>query len=96
MFSDTFAQFCAWAGDKKSISIPQDTDYDKFLLIGKARKKVTERIELVRHVFRRAIEVWLVLDRALYLQQQGYHVSVTTFCEKQLTPRNILILANTN
>jgi hypothetical protein len=47
-------------------------------------------------VFRRAIEVWLVLDRALYLQQQGYHVSVTTFCEKQLTPRNILILANTN
>jgi len=96
VFSDTFAQFCAWAGDKKSISIPQDTDYDKFLLIGKARKKVTERIELVRHVFRRAIEVWLVLDRALYLQQQGYHVSVTTFCEKQLTPRNILILANTN
>ncbi|BED87808.1 MULTISPECIES: methyltransferase [unclassified Pseudoalteromonas] len=95
VFSDSFAQFCAWASDKKSINIPKNTDYDKFLLIGKARKKVTERIELVRHVFRRAIEVWLVLDRALYLQQQGYTVSVTTFCEKQLTPRNILILAST-
>ncbi|MEC8139802.1 MAG: methyltransferase, partial [Pseudomonadota bacterium] len=53
-----------------------------------------ERVELVRHVFRRAIEVWLVLDRALYLQQQGYQVTVSTFCEKQLTPRNILIQAN--
>ena len=63
-------------------------------MIGQARKKVTERVELVRHVFRRAIEVWLVLDRALYLQQQGYDVSVNTFCEKQLTPRNILILAS--
>ncbi|ASM48578.1 hypothetical protein PESP_a0314 [Pseudoalteromonas espejiana DSM 9414] len=95
VFSDSFAQFCAWASEKKSINIPKNTDYDKFLAIGKTRKKVTERIELVRHVFRRAIEVWLVLDRALYLQQQGYTVSVTTFCEKQLTPRNILILANT-
>ena len=43
------------------------------------QKKVTDRIELVRHVFRRAIEVWLVLDRALYLQQQGYQVSMKTF-----------------
>lgn len=64
--------------------------------MGMARKKVTDRVELVRHVFRRAIEVWLVLDRALYLQQHGYQVSIKTFCEKQLTPRNILILANTN
>jgi len=96
IFSDSFESFCKWAADKKALKLPKDIDYNKFLLIGQARKKITERVELVRHVFRRAIEVWLVLDRALYLQQQGYHVSVTTFCEKQLTPRNILILANTN
>ncbi|MBQ4834200.1 methyltransferase [Pseudoalteromonas sp. MMG010] len=94
IFSQSFASFCAWAADKKAIKIPQDTDYEKFLKIGQAGKKVTERVELVRHVFRRAIEVWLVLDRALYLQQQGYQVQIKTFCEKQLTPRNILILAN--
>ena len=94
IFSDSFKSFCAWAADKKAINLPQDTDYNKYLDIGVARKKITDRVELVRHVFRRAIEVWLVLDRALYLQQQGYQVSVKTFCEKQLTPRNILILAN--
>jgi hypothetical protein len=76
------------------LKLPQSTDYIKYLEVGVARKKITDRVELVRHVFRRAIEVWLVLDRALYLQQQGYQVSVKTFCKKQLTPRNILILAN--
>ena len=96
LFSGSFKSFCAWAAEQKALNIPQKTDYDKFLAIGVARKKVTDRIELVRHVFRRAIEVWLVLDRALYLQQQGYQVSIKTFCEKQLTPRNILILANIN
>lgn len=94
IFSDSFESFCKWAADKKALKLPKDIDYNKFLLIGQARKKITERVELVRHVFRRAIEVWLVLDRALYLQQQGYNVSVSTFCEKQLTPRNILILAS--
>ncbi|ODS15257.1 methyltransferase [Pseudoalteromonas tetraodonis] len=94
IFSDSFESFCKWAADKKALKLPKDIDYNKFLFIGQARKKVTERVELVRHVFRRAIEVWLVLDRALYLQQQGYNVSVSTFCEKHLTPRNILILAS--
>jgi hypothetical protein len=94
IFSGSFKSFCAWAAAQKSLKLPQDIDYGKFLSIGEARIKVTDRIELVRHVFRRAIEVWLVLDRALYLQQQGYQVSIKTFCEKQLTPRNLLILAN--
>ena len=88
--------FVSGRGIKKALKIPQGIDYGRFLSEGVARKKVTDRIELVRHVFRRAIEVWLVLDRALYLQQHGYQVSIKTFCEKQLTPRNILILANNN
>ena len=54
---------------------------------------MSDRIELVRHVFRRALEIWLVLDRGLYLQQAGYDVSLSEFCEKQLTPRNVLIQA---
>ncbi len=94
IFSDSFKAFCAWAADKKGLELSHDIDYEDFLLKGKMRKKVTERVELVRHVFRRAIEVWLVLDRALYLQQRGYKVTVKTFCEKQLTPRNILIQAS--
>ena len=50
-------------------------------------------MELVRHLFRRPLELWLVLDRALFLQEQGYRVELREFCPRHLTPRNILIHA---
>jgi hypothetical protein len=35
----------------------------------------------------------LVLDRALFLREQGYKVEVGSFCETRLTPRNLMVLA---
>ncbi len=93
IFSGEFSEFCRWAAEQKGILLPDNIDFAAFLQQGKRRKRVTDRIELIRHLFRRAIEVWLVLDRALYLEQHGYRVAISAFCEKQLTPRNILISA---
>jgi hypothetical protein len=93
IFSGDFSEFCLWAAAQKDFTLPQDIDYEYYLQQGEQRKRITDRIELVRHVFRRALEIWLVLDRALYLQQAGYDVRLSEFCEKQLTPRNILIHA---
>ncbi|RJE77805.1 methyltransferase [Pseudoalteromonas sp. MSK9-3] len=93
IFSGDFSSFCCWAAAQKDITLPSDIDYASYLEQGEQRKRVTDRIELVRHVFRRALEIWLVLDRGLYLQQAGYDVSLSEFCEKQLTPRNVLIQA---
>ncbi len=50
-------------------------------------------MELVRQLFRRPLEMWLVLDRVCYLEQSNYDVSLGTFCDKPVTPRNILIHA---
>jgi len=94
IFSGEFADFCQWAAEQKQVELPESCDYQHYLRLGEQRKKITDRIELVRHIFRRAIELWLVLDRALYLQQAGYDVQLSEFCEKSLTPRNILIQAN--
>jgi hypothetical protein len=44
-------------------------------------------------LFRRPLELWLVLDRALYLQERGYEVKLGTFCAPTLTPRNVLLVA---
>ena len=93
IFSGEFSEFCKWAADKKGLTLSEHIDYAYYLVQGEQRKRVTDRIELVRHVFRRALELWLVLDRALYLQSAGYDVTLSEFCEKQLTPRNILIQA---
>jgi hypothetical protein len=51
------------------------------------------RLELMRLAFRRPLEVWLALDRALYLERRGYRVKLSEFCERNLTPRNLLISA---
>ncbi len=50
-------------------------------------------MELVRHLFRRPLEIWLALDRALFLEEQGYEVELGAFCDKPMTPRNLLIRA---
>ncbi|MCG2577095.1 SAM-dependent methyltransferase [Dechloromonas sp. XY25] len=61
--------------------------------LGWQRQGEVMRLSIVRHAFRRALEIWLVLDLACYLESRGYTVDVGTFCPRQLTPRNLLISA---
>jgi len=66
---------------------------EHYLTRGAVRLQHTRRMELVTHAFRRPLEVWLALDRALFLSERGARVSLSTFCEAALTPRNILLHA---
>lgn len=93
LLAGDFAGFCAWAADVKGIELPPDLPYESFGQAGYDRVRRTRRIELVVQLFRRPLETWLVLDRALYLQEQGYGVEVGTFCPRRLTPRNLMIRA---
>lgn len=86
-----FRDFAHWAAQRKGLTLPTGLDYAAFEAAGAQRLPVVARMELVRHLFRRPLELWLVLDRALYLQEQGYRVQIGEFCDKPLTPRNILI-----
>lgn len=93
IFAGSFADFCHHAAGLKSIELPDKVDWQRFEQQGWQRQSRVSRMELPRHGFRRALELWLVLDRALYLEQRGYKVTVGTFCERHLTPRNLLIRA---
>ncbi len=90
--AEGFAAFCLWASDKKSLTLPK-LDFDHYHQLGIERYWHMERISLVQQPFRRALELWLVLDKVLYLQQAGYRVSLSEFCPREATPRNILIHA---
>lgn len=48
-------------------------------------------LALVRALFRRPLESWLVADRALYLADRGWNVRAYAFCAPSVTPRNLLI-----
>ncbi|MGP4845064.1 methyltransferase [Marinobacter sp. 1Y8] len=89
-----FAGFCHWAAQAKGLSLPADVDYRKWQAYGEQRLMQVRQHELLQHVFRRPLELWLVLDYVLLLQEQGYQVRWGTFCERGMTPRNLLIDAN--
>ncbi len=75
------------------MTVPDHFDEALWMQRGQWHWRQVQRLQILRHVFRRALEMWLVLDRALYLQEQGYHTELFQFCPRQLTPRNLLIHA---
>lgn len=87
----SFADFCHWAAHRKGLVLPPDWRPQPWQAAGEARQRRLRRHELLRHLFRRPLECWLVLDYALFLQEQGYEVRLGTFCERRLTPRNLLL-----
>lgn len=93
-FSGDFASFARWAAGQHQLQLPANVDWPAYLARAAKRQLLVRRIELVRHVFRRPLELWLALDKALYLQQHGYQVRLTQLCQPAITPRNILLSAS--
>lgn len=88
-----FEHFCTTLAQRSQFELPANLDFTDYELRGEQRLREVAALDLPRLLFRRALELWLVLDRALYLQENGYEVGVGTFCERALTPRNLLIQA---
>lgn len=95
MLSEGFEHFCCWAAKAKGITLPEVNGlfWEKWEKEAEKRYWQMERLSLLQQIFRRGLELWLVYDRALYLQQKGYLVTVAEFCERSVTPRNIIIHA---
>ncbi|WP_232090665.1 methyltransferase [Billgrantia diversa] len=90
---ERFEAFCRWAANLKGIDIPDSLDLTLYERSGWQRQAQVKRLELVRHLFRRPLETWLVMDRFFLLLEAGYTAEVGTFCASKLTPRNLLIRA---
>ncbi|MEZ9409808.1 methyltransferase [Vibrio lentus] len=89
--SEGFESFCYWASEVKKLPLDSDIDFESYLVQGEALFWEMEKLSLVQQVFRRPLEIWLALDRTIYLQEQGYEASIEEFCERSITPRNLLI-----
>lgn len=87
-----FADYCRELADLKGLSTGEQ-DWTALEAHGWRRLAEVRNLELLRGLFRRPLELWLVLDRALFLREQGYTVAVGSFCETTLTPRNLMVLA---
>ncbi|WP_394247344.1 methyltransferase [Vibrio profundi] len=87
-----FEAFCQWAAAKKGLTLPS-ADLEAYETFGESDFWEMEKLSLVQQVFRRPLELWLILDKALFMEEQGYHVNIMEFCDKKVTPRNILLHA---
>ncbi|WP_028238324.1 methyltransferase [Stutzerimonas azotifigens] len=90
---EPFAAYCRHLAELKGLPCPAERDWAALEQQGWTRLAQVRNLELLRALFRRPLETWLLLDRALYLEEQGYRVTLGTFCEPTLTPRNALLLA---
>ena len=88
-----FADFVRWAAARKQVALPATLALDEFEQLGRVRHAEVSRLALLRHAFRRPLELRIVFDRARYLEEQGYAVQLRTFCARSETPRNLLLEA---
>ena len=82
-----------WAAARKQLALPATLAVDAFERAGWARHAEVSRLALLRHAFRRPLELRIAYDRARFLEEQGYAVQVGTFCARKETPRNLLLEA---
>jgi hypothetical protein len=88
-----FADYCQDLAALKELSTVGAQDWPALESAGWQRLAEVRNLELLRGLFRRPLELWLNLDRALFLSEKGYVVRLGTFCDSALTPRNFLLLA---
>jgi hypothetical protein len=88
-----FADYCRDLAALKELSTIGTPDWQALEASGWQRLAEVRNLELLRGLFRRPLELWLNLDRAIFLAEQGYVVSLGTFCDAPLTPRNFMLLA---
>lgn len=91
--NDSFETFIDWALSKKNLSKPEIIDYAGYLEKGQKRLAITRKIEWLQSAFKREIEYWLLLDKALFLEEQGFEVALFECWPKAISPRNVMILA---
>lgn len=99
LLSEDFESFFRWACRQHNWQPPasiKPSNHDLWLTQAAQLHFKLKQLDLVRHSFRRLLELWLVLDRAVYLREQGYEVTVKVFCPYTTSPRNLLISAQRN
>lgn len=94
LLSDDFAGFARWACAQKGLETLEFIDSQHWLALAEQRRLLVKRIELIRHRYRYLLELWLLLDRALFLEEQGYQVTLGTFTASSNTPRRYLLQAS--
>lgn len=79
--------------ERKGLALPTGLNLDVYVNEARRNYGRIRRLQLAGHGFRRALELWMITDLALYLEQSGSDVRLQEFCPRRLSPRNIQVIA---
>ena len=86
-----FQAYCQKLCERESVRLPEYVDWNNWERKGDKRQHDVMRLQLLRQCFKRALELWLIMDMVVYLQAHGYNMKAHIFCPRSLTPRNIIL-----
>ena len=88
-----FTRFCRALAEYHGFSFSSSTLWLEGEAEGWKRLQRARRLAIPRIAFRRALELYLVSDLAVYLSDHDYVVTLSTVCTTNVTPRNVLLSA---
>ena len=88
-----FHEFCRQVSNQYALPLPPHYCPEKAEAAGAERSRVARSLGLVRALFRRPLELLVVLDRAIACTESGRRVELVEFCPRTITPRNLLIIS---
>lgn len=88
------ADFFSWAAQQHHLAFNDVKGIDNWLEEGRKRFELSERLGIIRQGMKRYLEHFVLLDLACYCQEHGYQAEIVVFCERELTPRNLALLAH--
>ena len=88
----SFVTFVERAAERHALPLPARWDPLAAEQVGWARAHRKRALDLMRSLFRPALELWLFLDRVVYLEEQGWEVRWGRFCEREVTARNLMMI----
>ena len=89
LLDQPFESFCHEASTRLERDLPPSWSPVAAEEAGRERAREARALGLVRGMFRRVMELHVVLDRALWMHEQGQEVRLGVFCASEVTPRNI-------
>ncbi len=90
-FDLPFEEFCRLVSERRQRSLPPTFDAAAAERAGWERGRHVRALGIVRGLFRRSMELWLVLDRVQRVIEAGRAARLAVFCPPALTPRNLVI-----
>jgi hypothetical protein len=93
VLSGSFRDFAEAGAARERIALPSRWDEPTALAAGAEHVHRARARGLVRAPFRAALELWTVLDRAAWLQENGREARVGRFCPREVTPRNLAVIS---